>query len=86
MARPQSPADPTTLLDAFVACRTTLYDLARRTAALGSDLGDGAIAAMLTGRSVVSDLRHDAVAAAINARLSELALPPRIPYRHQPDQ
>ncbi len=68
------------LLEAFVACRTTLDDLSSRAAALGEDLSSPVIAAHLTGKSFVSAHQHDVVAAAINARLRELSLPAVAPY------
>ena len=68
------------LFEAFVACRTTLDDLSSRAAALGEDLSGPVIAAHLTGKCCVSAHRHDVVAAAINARLSELSLPAAAPY------
>lgn len=66
---------------AFVACRTTLDDLSDRTAALGEDVAGSVIAAHLTGRSSVSDAKHNIVAEAINVRLGELSLPAAAPYR-----
>jgi hypothetical protein len=68
------------LFEAFVACRTTLDDLSSRAAALGEDLSIPVIAAHLTGKCCVSAHNHDVVAAAINARLRELSLPPAAPY------
>ena len=68
------------LFEAFVACRTTLDDLSSRAAALGEDLSGPVIAAHLTGKCCVSAHNHDVVAAAINARLGELSLPPAAPY------
>ena len=69
------------LFEAFLACRTTLEDLSGRTAALGQDLGGSAIAALLTGKTSVSDAKHNAVAEAINVRLGELSLAPSAPYK-----
>ena len=69
------------LLTAFVACRTTLDDLSRRTSALGVAISSSLIALHLTGKSWVSDATHNAVADAINVRLRELSLPPTVPRR-----
>jgi hypothetical protein len=71
------------LLDAFIACRTTLDDLSSRAAALGQKISAPVIAAHLTGRSRISDMKHNVVAAAINARLRELSLPATAPYRKE---
>ena len=60
---------------AFVACRTTLDDLSGRAAALGEDVSGAVIAAHLTGKSDVSDAKHNVMADAINARLAELSMP-----------
>ena len=69
------------LFAAFLACRTTLEDLSDRTAALGERVTGSLIAAHLTGKSPVSDDKHNAVADAINARLGELSLPAAASYR-----
>jgi hypothetical protein len=71
------------LLEAFIACRTTVDDLSGRATALGENLSAPAIAAYLTGKSRISDLKHNVVAAAINARLRELSLPAAAPYRRE---
>jgi hypothetical protein len=71
------------LLEAFIACRTTLDDLAGRATALGENVSGPVIAAYLTGKSRISNLKHNAVAAAINARLGELSLPAAAPYRRE---
>jgi hypothetical protein len=68
------------LFEAFVACRTTLDDLSNRAAALGEDLSGPVIAAHLTGKSRISDQKHNVLAAAMNARLAELSLPAAAPY------
>jgi hypothetical protein len=69
------------LFDAFLACRTTLEDLSDRTAALGQNLKSAVIAAHLTGKTAVSDAKHNALAEAINKRLGELSLPPVAPFK-----
>jgi hypothetical protein len=71
------------LFDAFIACRTTFDDLSSRVAALGQEISGPVIAAHLTGESRVSDLKHNVLAAAINARLRELSLPATAPYRQE---
>lgn len=84
-----SSAEPERVLDdnnerlfaAFVACRTTLEDLSDRAAALGEKVSCSLIASHLTGQGSVSDVKHNVVANAINARLGELSLPPAAPYR-----
>lgn len=76
------PDDGAMLFPAFLACRTTLENLSDRTAALGENVSGSLIAAHLTGKSPVSDVKHNAVADAINARLGELSLPSSAPYRH----
>jgi hypothetical protein len=68
------------LFEAFIACRTTLDDLSNRAATLGEDLSGPVIAAHLTGKSCISDQKHNVVAAVINARLRELSLPAAAPY------
>jgi hypothetical protein len=81
--RPRTPATRpwTRLLEAFIACRTTLDDLSSRAAALGQDVSGPLIAAYLTGKSFISDPKHNILAAAINARLGELSLPAAAPYK-----
>ena len=69
------------LFEAFLACRTTLEDLSDRAAALGHNLRGSAIAAHPTGKTPVSDAKHNALADAINKRLAELSLPPAAPYK-----
>jgi hypothetical protein len=76
------PDDGVLMFPAFLACRTTLENLSDRTAALGENVSGSLIAAHLTGRSPVSDVTHNAVADAINARLGELSLPAAASYRH----
>jgi hypothetical protein len=71
------------LFDAFIACRTTFDDLSSRATALGENISGPVIAAYLTGKSRISDLKHNVVAAAINARLGELSLPAAAPYRRE---
>jgi len=71
------------LLEAFIACRTTLDDLSGRATALGENLSGPVIAAYLTGKSRISGLKHNVIAAAINARLGELSLPAAAPYRRE---
>ena len=65
----------------FLASRTTLEDLSRRTSALGESVAASVIAAYLTGRCSVSAAAHNAVAEAINLRLRELSRPAAAPYR-----
>jgi hypothetical protein len=70
-------------LDAFIACRTTLDDLALRVAAHGRGLSASGIAGYLTGRTRLRESEHNLIAEAINARLAELSRPPRtFPYRY----
>lgn len=72
--------DPAGLLfEAFLISRTTLDDLSRRTAVLGADVSPPAIAALLTGRRRMSVATRNVVAAAINVRLAELAMPASAP-------
>jgi hypothetical protein len=71
------------LLEAFIACRTTLDDLSGRASALGENLSGPVIAAYLTGKSRISGLKHNVIATAINARLGELSLPAAAPYRRE---
>jgi hypothetical protein len=71
------------LLEAFIACRTTLDDLSSRATAQGENVSAPVIAAYLTGKSRLSALKHNVVAAAINARLDELSLPAAAPYRRE---
>jgi hypothetical protein len=71
------------LFDAFIACRTTLDDLSSRAAALGQKISGPVIAAHLTGKARISNLKHNVIAAAINARLRELSLPATAPYRKE---
>src|SRR6476646_1351388 len=63
------------LFEAFIACRTTLDDLADRAATLGADLSAPVIAAHLTGKSCISAQKHDVLVTVVNARLAELSLP-----------
>jgi hypothetical protein len=71
------------LFEAFVACRTTLDDLSSRAAAMGEDISGPVIAAHLTGKFCISGQKHNVVAAAINARLSELSMPAAAPYTNR---
>lgn len=88
--RPRSAGRPTprptllTLLDQFVACRTTLDDLQQRIAALGEQLRITDIAHHLTGKAQLPSALHNVLAAAINQRLTELAEPATATYRRQP--
>jgi hypothetical protein len=70
------------LFDAFIAARTTLDDLALRLAVRGRHLSVATIAAHLTGRTRLGEPDHNVIVRTINARLAELARPPRnFPYR-----
>lgn len=81
ISAPGGVEDGERMLAAFVACRTTLDDLSGRAAALGEAVSGAVIASHLTGKSDVSDAKHNAVADAINARLSELSLPAAVDHR-----
>jgi len=70
----------TRLFEAFIRCKTTLDDLSNRAAELCEDLGAPVIAGYLTGKSFISAQEHNVLAAAINARLTELSLPAVAPY------
>ncbi|HYP45495.1 MAG TPA: hypothetical protein VEQ66_09925 [Propionibacteriaceae bacterium] len=74
------PRTPT-LLDEFVACRTTLDDLQQRIAARGEQLTITDIAHHLTGRMQLSPALHRLLVDAINERHTELAAPATAQYR-----
>lgn len=76
-----SQAPSRSLLDEFVACRTTLDDLQHRMAVLGHQLSIGAIAHHLTGRAQLPDAIHNVLVEALNERHTELATPASAEYR-----
>ena len=69
------------LLESFIACRTTLDDLQQRIAALGRSLPICDIASHLTGKNQFPNATHNTVADAINQRLAELSERRKVSYR-----